>query len=80
MTAQDAEARRPDRYREARIRRALRLLEILMALVALVVVTLWITGRMVPNGTYLFAAALGLATGLLVRSQRTRPRHDNDRP
>lgn len=78
MTAQDAEARRPERNREARIQRVIRLVEVLMVIGALAVVTLGISGRSVPNGAYLFVAALAFALGLLKRSLRARPKHGHD--
>ena len=79
MTGQDAEARHPEHNREARIRRAVRLVEVLMVIGALAVVTLGISGRSVPNGAYMFVAALGFALGLLTRSLPARRRHDQDR-
>ena len=78
MMAQHVEVRRPESHRDARIRRAYRLLQILIVIVAIVVVAVRITGTSVPDGAYLFAAVLGFASWLLVRSLPARPRHDYD--
>ena len=76
MMAQDVEVRCPKSHRDARIRRAVRLIQVLIVIVAIVVVAVRITGTSVPDSAYWFAVVLGFASWLLVRSLPARPRHD----